>query len=45
MPLCRRGELAALWRSHGLGDVSEEPLTIETRFSVGREGSEDSLSR
>ncbi len=33
MPLCRRGELAALWREHGLGDVSEEPLTIETRFS------------
>jgi len=33
MPLCRRGDLAALWRSHGLGDVSEEPLTIETRFS------------
>ncbi len=33
MPLCRWGELAGLWRSHGLGDVTEEPLTIESRFS------------
>jgi len=33
MPLCRGGELAALWREHGLQDVSEEALTIETRFS------------
>jgi len=33
MPLCRSGELAALWRGHGLLDVSEAPLTILTRFS------------
>ena len=32
MPFCRRGELAALWRQHGLDDVVEEGLTIETRF-------------
>lgn len=32
MPLCRQGELAALWRQHGLQDVSEETLTIETPF-------------
>jgi SAM-dependent methyltransferase len=32
MPLCRRGELAALWRAQGLLDVVEEGLTIETRF-------------
>lgn len=32
MPLSRRGELSALWRSLGLGDVVEEGLTIETRF-------------
>lgn len=32
MPLCRRGELAALWREHGLQDVSEEALAIRTRF-------------
>jgi SAM-dependent methyltransferase len=32
MPLCHRGELAALWREHGLKDVSEQPLTIQTRF-------------
>ena len=34
MPLCRRGELMALWRDHGLQDVSEQPLTIRTRFST-----------
>ena len=33
MPLCRKGELATLWREHQLQDVSEEPLTIETRFA------------
>lgn len=33
MPLCRRGDLAALWRGHGLKDVVEEALTIETRFA------------
>jgi SAM-dependent methyltransferase len=32
MPLCRRGELTALWREEGLHDVVEEALTIETRF-------------
>jgi SAM-dependent methyltransferase len=33
MPLCRSGELAALWRAQGLLAVSEEALTIETRFA------------
>jgi hypothetical protein len=33
MPLCRRGDLAALWREQGLHDVVEEGLTIETRFT------------
>jgi SAM-dependent methyltransferase len=33
MPLSRQGELLRLWREHRLRDVSEEPLTIETRFS------------
>lgn len=33
MPLCRGGELGALWRQHGLTEVAERPLSIETRFS------------
>jgi len=33
MPLSRRGELAALWRTHHLQDVAETPLTIETEFT------------
>jgi hypothetical protein len=33
MPLCRMGDLGALWREHRLADVSEEALTIETRFA------------
>jgi SAM-dependent methyltransferase len=33
MPLCRRGELAALWREHGLAQVEEQPLTIRMSFS------------
>ena len=33
MPFCRRGELAALWREHGLRDVIEDALTVETRFA------------
>jgi hypothetical protein len=33
MPLSREGELGALWRKHGLRDVREQALTIETRFS------------
>jgi len=32
MPLSRKGELAVLWREHGLQDVAEESLTIQTRF-------------
>ena len=32
MPLSRKGELAELWREHGLQDVVEETLTIQTRF-------------
>ena len=33
MPLCGRGDLAALWRGQGLKDVVEEALTIETRVA------------
>lgn len=33
MPVCRQGELAALWREHGLLDVEETALTIPTRFA------------
>jgi SAM-dependent methyltransferase len=33
MPACRPGELAALWRSQGLLDVREEPLSIPLTFS------------
>jgi hypothetical protein len=33
MPLCRRGDLARLWREQGLQDVVEEGRTIETRFA------------
>jgi SAM-dependent methyltransferase len=33
MPLRRKGELGALWRDHRLQNVSEEALTIPTRFS------------
>jgi len=33
MSLCRSGELSALWRQHGLVNVSEEPLAIKTRFA------------
>jgi SAM-dependent methyltransferase len=32
MALCRRGELAALWREAGLGEVDEQPLTIDLVF-------------
>lgn len=31
-PFGRAGELAALWRDAGLGDVREEVLTVETRY-------------
>lgn len=33
MPLCRRGELAALWERAGLTRVVEDALTITTRFA------------
>jgi len=32
MPLCRAGDLSALWRRAGLTDVREQPLTITMRF-------------
>jgi SAM-dependent methyltransferase len=32
MPLCRAGQLAALWQEHGLGEVVEQPISIDTRF-------------
>jgi SAM-dependent methyltransferase len=33
MPLCREGELGALWREVGLDDVVERPLVIDTGFA------------
>jgi SAM-dependent methyltransferase len=33
MPLCTRGALAELWRTQGLRDVDERPLTIEMAFA------------
>jgi len=33
MPLCRRGELAALWRANGLGRVEEQPIDVELSFT------------
>jgi SAM-dependent methyltransferase len=33
MPFSRRGELAALWRQHGMRQVTDEPITITTRFA------------
>jgi SAM-dependent methyltransferase len=33
MPLCRRDQLASLWRGRGLQAVVEEGLTIQTRFA------------
>jgi SAM-dependent methyltransferase len=32
MPLCRSGELAGLWREHGLKNVTENALEFEMRF-------------
>jgi len=32
MPLCTRGALGELWRTHGLRGVDEQPLTIEMAF-------------
>jgi SAM-dependent methyltransferase len=32
MPLSTRGALAELWRTHGLLDIHEQPLTIEMAF-------------
>jgi hypothetical protein len=33
MPFCRQGDLVNLWRQHGLQDVVEDGLTIQTRFT------------
>lgn len=33
MPLCAHGALAELWRTHGLEDVDEQPLSIEMAFA------------
>jgi SAM-dependent methyltransferase len=33
MPLCRTGELSALWRQHGLTGVTEVPLAIALPFT------------
>jgi len=32
MPLCRAGELSALWREGGLENIREQPIDIELRF-------------
>lgn len=32
MPLSTRGALAELWRTHGLQDIQEQPLTIDMAF-------------
>ena len=33
MPLCRAGDLGALWKETGLTDVEERPLEITTKFA------------
>lgn len=33
MPLCRSGELTALWQQEGLNDVREAPLNVGLRFT------------
>ena len=33
MPLCRKGQLAALWREVGLKDVEEKELVIDMQFT------------
>lgn len=33
MPLCRQGELPALWRAKGLARVEERPITIDLPFA------------
>jgi SAM-dependent methyltransferase len=33
LPLCRSGEMAALWRQQGLADVTEKPLVIDLPFA------------
>jgi len=33
MPLCRQGQLAALWRENGLTGVEEEPLIVTLAFA------------
>jgi hypothetical protein len=33
MPLCRQGELSALWKKNGLARVEERPLEITMQFS------------
>ena len=32
MPLCRAGELSALWRQGGLENIREQPIEIKMRF-------------
>ena len=33
MPLCRAGQLAALWRANGLDQVDEQPISINQPFA------------
>jgi hypothetical protein len=34
MPVCKQGELAALFRRAGLNDVTEAPLTVTLHFAT-----------
>lgn len=33
MPLCKRGELAALWHAHGFRNVEDRPIVVDLAFS------------
>ena len=33
LPLCKRGELAALWRANGLQQVEDQPIVIDLAFA------------
>jgi len=37
MPLCRSGELAALWKQNGLDRVEDRPLEFTMRFASFRD--------
>ena len=33
MPLCRQGELSALWKGGGLEHIREQPVDIQMQFA------------